>query len=78
MAAELPYPYSLDVLDSVQIPSAPVDNHWMVDTALGFIIGGFAGFGIALALEYFRQPEAVALNEETDVSQGFPWREQVS
>jgi capsular polysaccharide biosynthesis protein len=56
VASELPYPYSLQVLDSVQVPTQPIESHLATDTLLGLIVGAFAGFGIALAVDYLHQP----------------------
>lgn len=56
-AAELRYPYSLEVLDAVEVPTQPVESNLMADTILGLVVGAFTGFGFALALDYLRQPQ---------------------
>jgi capsular polysaccharide biosynthesis protein len=74
VASDLPYPFALEVLDSVEVPTEPMDSGWMVDTALGLIVGALAGFGAALALDYLRRP--VPTEPEAEVRPAFSWHER--
>jgi capsular polysaccharide biosynthesis protein len=74
VASDLPYPFALEVLDSVEVPTEPIDSGWMVDTALGLIVGSLAGFGAALALDYLHRP--VPVDTEAEVRRPFSWHER--
>jgi capsular polysaccharide biosynthesis protein len=68
-AANLRYPYALDVLDAVQVPERPEDSNLVTDALIGFMVGAFTGFGIALALDYLRQPGAEAKARRATITQ---------
>jgi capsular polysaccharide biosynthesis protein len=55
-AANLGYPFVLEVLDPVDVPTRPEDSNLVTNALIGFIVGAFSGFGLALALDYLRQP----------------------
>ena len=55
-ATNLRYPYILEVLDPVDVPSRPEDSNMVTNAVIGFMVGAFAGFGVALALDYLRTP----------------------
>jgi capsular polysaccharide biosynthesis protein len=74
VASELPYPYSLEVLDSVEIPTEPMDNGLVTDTVLALIVGALAGFGAAFVLDYLRRP--APLDPEAEVRRAFSWHER--
>lgn len=55
-AANLRYPYILEVLDPVDVPTRPEDSNLVTNALIGFMVGAFSGFGLALAMDYLRQP----------------------
>lgn len=68
-ATNLRYPYVLEVLDPVDVPTRPQESNLITNAVLGFVVGGFSGFGIAFALNYLNQSQPEPKVRQASIAQ---------
>lgn len=51
----VPYPYTLQVLDTVSVPNQPVGTNLTTNAILGTVVGVLTGLGLAFAADYINQ-----------------------